>query len=124
MKTRLTVGLMSGTSADGVTAALVSIGANGLRILRHRTYPYSRALKARVLDAPNLSVAELSRLNFELGAAFAAAALAVSAGRRPALIGSHGQTVWHGPDAIPANTLQIAEPAVINRPDSCERDPL
>ncbi|MDP3544300.1 MAG: anhydro-N-acetylmuramic acid kinase [Elusimicrobiota bacterium] len=113
MSPRLAVGLMSGTSADGVTAALVSIGARGIRVLRHRTYPYSPALKQRVLGAPGLSVAELSRLNVELGEAFAAAALKIAGRSRPCVIGSHGQTVWHGPDATPPNTLQIAEPAVI-----------
>lgn len=113
MSARLAVGLMSGTSADGVTAALVSVAAREVRVLRHRTYPYSAALKARVLGAPGLPVAELSRLNFELGAAFAAAALKIAGRSRPFVIGSHGQTVWHGPDAAPPNTLQIAEPAVI-----------
>lgn len=113
MSSRLAVGLMSGTSADGVTAALVSVGRGRLRVVRHRTYPYSAALKARVLGAPGLSVAELSRLNVELGEAFAAAALRIAGRSRPAVIGSHGQTVWHGPNAVPPNTLQIAEPAVI-----------
>ncbi|PIR18747.1 MAG: anhydro-N-acetylmuramic acid kinase, partial [Elusimicrobia bacterium CG11_big_fil_rev_8_21_14_0_20_64_6] len=70
-------------------------------------------LKKRILGAPGLSVAELSRLNFELGEAFASAALKISGRSRPSVIGSHGQTVWHGPNAVPPNTLQIAEPAVI-----------
>ncbi len=110
---RLAVGLMSGTSADGVTAALVSITADRLRVLRHRTYPYSIELKKRVLEAANLAGAELSRLNFELGTAFASAALKIAGRARLCVIGSHGQTVWHGPNATPPNTLQIAEPAVI-----------
>lgn len=113
MSARLAVGLMSGTSADGVTASLVRIGARDIRVLRHRTYPYSAALKKRVLGAPGLTVAELSRLNVELGEAFAAAAIKISGRARPDVIGSHGQTVWHGPNATPPNTLQIAEPSVI-----------
>ncbi|MDD5303791.1 MAG: anhydro-N-acetylmuramic acid kinase [Elusimicrobia bacterium] len=113
MSPRLAVGLMSGTSADGVTAALVAIGSGKISVVRHRTYPYSAALKKRVLGAPGLSVPELSRLNFELGESFAAAALKIAGRARPSVIGSHGQTVWHGPDATPPNTLQIAEPAVI-----------
>jgi anhydro-N-acetylmuramic acid kinase len=104
---------MSGTSADGVTAALVEIREDGVRVRRFATYPYSPALKKSVLGAPELRAPELSRLNFELGAAFAEAALRISRDSRPAFIGSHGQTVWHGPDASPANTLQLAEPAVI-----------
>jgi anhydro-N-acetylmuramic acid kinase len=110
---RLAVGLMSGTSADGVTAALVELGADSVRVRRFATFAYPAALKRLVLDAPGLRAPELSRLNFALGAAFADAALKISRGSRPELIGSHGQTVWHGPDASPANTLQIAEPAVI-----------
>ncbi len=113
MSPRLAVGLMSGTSADGVTAALVKLRGSALRVARHRTFPYSAALKKRVLGAPGLSVAELSRLNVELGEAFAAAALKIAGRSRPSVIGSHGQTVWHGPNETPANTLQIAEPAVI-----------
>ncbi len=113
MSPRLAVGLMSGTSADGVTAALVTIGSHEIRVVRHHTYPYSAALKQRVLGAPGLTVAELSRLNFELGETFAAAALKIAGRSRVFVIGSHGQTVWHGPDATPPNTLQIAEPSVI-----------
>jgi len=110
---RLAVGLMSGTSADGVTAALVELRADSVRVRRFATYPYPPALKRLVLDAPRLQAPELSRLNFALGARFADAAIQISRGARPDVIGSHGQTVWHGPDASPPNTLQIAEPAVI-----------
>ena len=110
---RLVVGLMSGTSADGVTAALVEVGAHAVRVRRFETSPYSPALRRRVLAAPGLSAPELSRLDFALGEEFARAARKVSRGARPALIGSHGQTVWHGPADSPPNTLQIAEPAVI-----------
>lgn len=112
-RARLAVGLMSGTSADGVTAALVELRADGVRVRRFQTYSYAPALKRRVLDAPGLRAPELSRLNFALGAAFADAALKIARGARPDVIGSHGQTVWHGPNADPPNTLQIAEPAVI-----------
>ena len=113
MKTRLVVGLMSGTSADGVTAALVEFRGDAVRVKRFETYPYRPLLKRRILAAPTMLVPELSRLNFELGAVFADAAVRISRGARPTAIGSHGQTVWHGPDAVPPNTLQIAEPSVV-----------
>ena len=113
MKTRLAVGLMSGTSADGVTAALVEFRGDAVKVRRFATYPYHPQLKRRVLDAPFLPVPELSRLNVELGECFARAALKISRGAKPSVVGSHGQTVWHGPDAVPPNTLQIAEPSVI-----------
>ncbi|MDE2490832.1 MAG: anhydro-N-acetylmuramic acid kinase [Elusimicrobia bacterium] len=110
---RLAVGLMSGTSADGVTAALVRVGAREVRVRRFETYAYPPALKRLILAAPGLRTPELSRLNFALGEEFARAARRISRGTRPAVIGSHGQTVWHGPAASPPNTLQIGEPAVI-----------
>lgn len=112
-RTRRAVGLMSGTSADGVTAALVDVGRDSVRVRRFATYPYPAAVKALVLAGPALPVPELSRLNFLLGEQFARAALKIARGARVDVIGSHGQTVWHGPDADPPNTLQIAEPAVI-----------
>ena len=113
MKKTLAVGLMSGTSADGVTAVLVEIGRDWVRVRRCKTYPYSPRLKKLLLDAPSLRAPELSALNFELGERFAEAALEISKGTRPVLIGSHGQTVWHGPNALPPNTLQVAEPSII-----------
>lgn len=109
----LVIGLMSGTSADGVTAALVDVGPRRVKVLRHDTFPYAPALKKRVLAAAGMTAPELSRLNFELGEAFAAAARRLNGGGKARLIGSHGQTVWHGPQANPPNTLQLAEPAVI-----------
>lgn len=109
----LAVGIMSGTSADGVTAAAVRFSGKNLRVLRCLTIPYPKALRARVLSAPSLDAWGLSRLNWELGERFADAALAVSRGLKPAVIGSHGQTIVHGPNDRPRHTLQLAEPAVI-----------
>lgn len=113
MKKTLAVGLMSGTSADGVTAALVEASSDAVKVRRFETYPYTPRLKQFVLNASLLRAAELSRLNFELGESFAAAALKISRGTKPSVIGSHGQTVWHGPNAVPPNTMQIAEASVI-----------
>jgi anhydro-N-acetylmuramic acid kinase len=70
-------------------------------------------LRRRVLNAAQLPVGELSRLNFELGEVFAKAALAIKGRGQVKVIGSHGQTVWHAPSADPPNTLQLAEPSVI-----------
>ena len=82
----LAIGLMSGTSSDGVTAALVRLSGRSVRVLRCETYPYKPALKRLILGAPGLSVPELSRLNFALGNAFALAALAIGRGARPTVI--------------------------------------
>lgn len=124
------VGLMSGTSGDGVDAALVDIGPRkaGLRIKMIAFYPlpYPRSLRQRILSASmSGTVSELCHLNALLGEWFANAALgAIRAAKlHPKdidLIGSHGQTVHHLPYGIKdagvgaiRSTFQIAEPAVI-----------
>ncbi|ULA65699.1 MAG: Anhydro-N-acetylmuramic acid kinase [Nitrospira sp.] len=124
------VGLMSGTSGDGVDAALVEIARSrkglDLRTLAFHALPYPRSLQQRILAASaSGSVAEICHLNALLGEWFANAALGVirTAGLCPEdidLIGSHGQTVHHLPHGIKdtgvgaiRSTLQIAEPAVI-----------
>lgn len=123
----LIVGLMSGTSADGVDAAVVEVAERDGRIqIETRTtwiVPYSAEVRAEILAtcSPETgTVDRLCRLNAELGEWFARAALEAiaRAGVRPEeidLIASHGQTVYHavGPEAHPPATLQIGEPAVI-----------
>ncbi len=121
---RRIVGLISGTSADGIDALLVDVEGCGrdtrCEILAFETVELKEDLRARVfsLFEADAGLDELCRLNFALGEAFAEAALEViaAAGLEPAavdLIGSHGQTVRHLPRASPAATLQIGEPAVI-----------
>ena len=124
------IGLMSGTSADGVDAALVEIHGHGLttrvQVLAHATYPYDAALRAQILAAStpqSSSVDLICHLNFTVGECFAEAAIAVA--RRAGmpldqidLIGSHGQTIYHIPQAssVPPrrpSTLQVGEPCVI-----------
>lgn len=124
------VGLMSGTSGDGVDAALVEISGRkrslAARIVEAQTLGYPRSLQRRIITASvSGTVAEICHLNALLGEWFADAALQVirAANLRPDdvdLIGSHGQTVHHLPQGIQGSgvesirsTLQIAEPAVI-----------
>jgi anhydro-N-acetylmuramic acid kinase len=124
------VGLMSGTSGDGVDAALVEVSGRGsalkARALAAQTLAYPRSLQRRILTASiSGTVAEICHLNALLGEWFANAALNVIrlAKLRPAdiaAIGSHGQTVHHLPQGFQApgvgavrSTLQIGEPAVI-----------
>jgi anhydro-N-acetylmuramic acid kinase len=125
------IGLMSGTSADGVDAALCRIesvawepgGERRLRceLLAAHTVPYPDELRERVHRADKLDTPALASLNIELGERFAAAAIQLCRAADVALetvdlVGSHGQTVWHDPRGRhgpgPA-TLQLAEPAVI-----------
>jgi len=118
---RLVIGLMSGTSVDGIDAALVRIHGGGpgvaVDLLAFATYPFEPAVREEIfrLFRPETStVATVCHMNFVLGEVFAAAALRLMAetGVQPDLIGSHGQTVWHEP-AGTRSTLQIGEPAVI-----------
>jgi anhydro-N-acetylmuramic acid kinase len=123
----LIVGLMSGTSADGIDAALCEITGTPphlrARIVHSITHPYPDGFQERILNAclPERSrVDTLCQLNADLGEHFAQAALHVIADAHLApdqidLIGSHGQTVWHmvQPDGRVSATLQITEAAVI-----------
>jgi anhydro-N-acetylmuramic acid kinase len=109
---------MSGTSGDGISAALVRFDRRSLRLVAERTLPYPDRLRRRLARGPGLPASELSGLHMELGERFADAAerLLRSARiptRRVDVIGSHGHTVYHGPnDAVPS-TLQIGSAAVI-----------
>ena len=124
------VGLMSGTSGDGVDAVLADIRGSQhdlkVKLLAFVSCAYSPDLQQRILAASARgTVSEICHLNAVLGEWFAKAALRVikQAGFEPRkidLIGSHGQTIHHLPDAVDEpgvgavrSTLQIAEPAVV-----------
>ena len=123
----IVVGLMSGTSADGIDAAVVRLdGAPPVlkwQVLAHRHHSFGPELRNEIFacfQPETGSVDRLCRLNFTLGKAFGAAVLASVnlAGLSIAeidLIGSHGQTLWHEPPSgdEPGSTLQIGEPAII-----------
>ncbi|MBI4370284.1 MAG: anhydro-N-acetylmuramic acid kinase [Elusimicrobia bacterium] len=123
----LALGLMSGTSADGITAAIIEIKKPPpknlpVRCLAHKTYPYPKKIRRRVLNAIDLKTPEISRLNFELGYLFARAAtdlIQCFKRKNPKsqieVIGSHGQTIYYGPDDHPKNCLQISEGAMITQ---------
>ena len=130
-KPMLVLGLMSGTSADGIDFALARISGApphlNAKLLGHTSSKFPSAVRneiLRVAEQQPISAGDLSQLNFRLGEIFADAALAgcrrfrVSP-RTISLIGSHGQTIFH--QGRPANflgrptasTLQIGEPSVI-----------
>ena len=125
------VGMMSGTSVDGVDAALIELsregGAPRVKLLAFENTPYPQGVRERVFELfrPETSTVDrIGYMNFLLGELYARAALSViaKAGLTSAdvdLIGSHGQTIWHEPEARETDgmpiryTVQIGEGAVI-----------
>lgn len=128
---RRVVGMMSGTSVDGVDAALVEIGgketAPGVKLLAFRNTPFPKEVREGIFTLfkpATATVDKVGAMNFLLGQIYAQAALEVirAAGLTPGevdLIGSHGQTIWHAPAeeqywGRPVRyTVQIGEGAVI-----------
>src|SRR3990167_1290736 len=104
------IGLMSGTSADGIDACLVEILGNGLHtkinILAFETYSYDKPTRTAILDTCNPetgTVDKVCQLNFHLGKLFANAATSIANKAHISikdidLIGSHGQTIYHIPN--------------------------
>lgn len=120
------VGLMSGTSLDGVDAALVEVDGSGtedvsVRLLGALTLPYGDERRAAIHDGIVAGTAEsLCGLHAEVGEwmAEAVARVCADAGVDVAsvdAVGSHGQTVWHRPPAGGRRgaTLQVGDPATI-----------
>ncbi len=127
----LVLGMMSGTSADGIEVALARISGAppslNAKLLGHTSVKFPHALRKeilRVAEQHATTAGELSQLNFRLGEVFADAALAACrkfrvSPKRIELIGNHGQTIFHQGRPAPyfgsstASTLQIGEPSVI-----------
>jgi anhydro-N-acetylmuramic acid kinase len=127
----LVLGLMSGTSADAIDVALAKISGApphlNAQLLNHTSINFPQAIRKeilRVAEQQPISAGDLSQLNFRLGEIFAGAALTACkrfhiASKKVALIGSHGQTIFHQGKAVPhlgrptASTLQIGEASII-----------
>ena len=123
----LALGIMSGTSADGIDVALVRMVGRKATLENFAAFPFPRKVQKSVLqlgEGREVSTGEISQLNFLLGELFANAALAACkkfrvAASRVDVIGSHGQTVFH--QGVPsllhgkriASTMQIGDPSVI-----------
>jgi anhydro-N-acetylmuramic acid kinase len=116
------IGLISGTSVDGIDAALVEISGaiDDLKVdlIAGETYPYAIELRSQILavcGGATLSMAEFAALDDAIAQAFAQAALSIQSKSSVAdLIGSHGQTVYHRPPATRLGySLQLGRGALI-----------
>ena len=117
----LYIGLMSGTSVDGIDAVLVEINESTIKLIDTHSGEYSKtckaAIKSLMLDGSEQELKSLMSLDVELGITFAetATSLIKKAGVKNSeilAIGSHGQTIRHYPAL--ASTLQIADPNIIS----------
>lgn len=128
----LVIGMMSGTSADGIDVALSRISGAppklSAKLLADHHIRFPARIRRSILNLANglaISTTEISHLNFQLGEEFASAAIAACKKWRVPLskvnlIGSHGQTIFHQgePTRVKgvrriASTLQIGEPSII-----------
>ncbi len=127
--THLAIGLMSGTSHDGVSAAVVRLDERATpraEALAFRTFPYPAAFRERLLSLASMKdvgAPAVSSINFELGKIFGNAAIKIAQVAKVRLaeisfIGSHGHTIFHLPPRTAArgqtpSTMQIGESSVI-----------
>ena len=125
------LGMMSGTSADGIDVSLARISGAppnlNAKLLRHTSFKFPSGVRheiLRVAEQQPITAGTLSQLNFYLGELFANTVLAACrefriSPKKIALIGSHGQTIFHQGEPVnflgqpTASTLQIGEPAII-----------
>lgn len=131
----LTIGMISGTSLDGIDVAICHIDGHAqaakIELVAFDTVPYAPAVREELLnlyeDATN-AIARICSMNVVIGQAFADAAVQVLEAHGLSaddvvLAGSHGQTVWHQPDGeselIVPSTLQIGEASVIAAALNC-----
>lgn len=131
----LTIGLMSGTSLDGIDVAICHIEGHAqqakIDVLAFDTVPHNPAMRQELLnlyeDSDN-AIARISSMNVMIGDAFATAARRVLEANGLSaddvvLVGSHGQTVWHQPEAdgnlIVQSTFQIGDASRIAAALNC-----
>lgn len=116
------IGLNSGTSMDGIDAALVSFGDTSVEIHATHAHPYPSALRQRLLASirqpKQCTIDEIGQLDRWTGECFRDATLALLSNAKVdtgkiAAIGSHGQTLRHQPDAVHPFTIQVGDPTVI-----------
>lgn len=117
MKSGRFIGVMSGTSLDGVDVVLATIDEHRVAQLASLSWPIPVSLKQAVLDicqGQQLTLSQFGQLDTQLGRLFADAVNALLKeqnlqARDIVAIGCHGQTVWHEPTGVAPHTLQIGD---------------
>ena len=117
----LYIGVMSGTSMDGVDTALVSIEDDSITLLAHDGFPMPDDLKARLLEVcigQKTDLITIGELDHQLGHLFADAVLqlldkSVTPASSVSAIGNHGQTVFHQPTGDSPFTMQLGDANII-----------
>jgi anhydro-N-acetylmuramic acid kinase len=109
------LGIMSGTSMDGVDYALCRIDARSCKLLELWSARFPSRLQARIQSAAAGAATshEAGQLHHDLGRFYAAHATKSAGKARPSLVGLHGQTVFHNPDRRAPATWQIGESAYL-----------
>lgn len=116
MSNALAVGVMSGTSLDGISTALVRLKDGAVELVAFRQEPYSAAERGSIIDTMARGTPkDVAFLHVALGERFAGAVLALLAQARVAptelaFVASHGQTIWHEPGRA---TFQLGDAAVL-----------
>jgi anhydro-N-acetylmuramic acid kinase len=114
----IALGVMSGTSADGVDAVLIDLDSakrrHEPRVLGHAHRPFPEKLHDDLVAVDRLDARRIAELAFELPEIYARVVRSLSGWRRATVCGVHGQTLWHAPPpSRPACTLQIGSSAVL-----------
>lgn len=116
----IAIGLMSGTSCDGIDAVALELEHPAKpaepRVVAHAFVPYPEAVRRDLLDPPSLRVARISELHFALAELNASAARALNVPSAE-VCGMHGQTIWHDPpsraEGRAPSTFQIGSTALV-----------
>jgi anhydro-N-acetylmuramic acid kinase len=114
----IAIGVMSGTSADGVDAVMLELSSvtrrHEPRVLGHAHRAFPPSLRADLVRPGELSVGRVAELHFQLPEIYAKTVRAIRGHRRAGVCGMHGQTIWHAPPpSRVACTLQIGSSAVL-----------
>jgi len=114
------IGVMSGTSLDGVDVVLCPVGADGIELAASLAYPFDAPLKADILRVIGgaTTLKEIGEIDRRLGHLFADAVLALIEkhdldAQCIDAIGLHGQTLWHAPDGDAPFTMQLGDPNIV-----------